>query len=104
MRDLLSTVTRPATNARPESCTTVESTNSQCPACSSPDLVEFIAEISLHFAGLARLNKGHIYVFPMVAVCLDCGTLQGTLSANDVQRIRESGQQPPTAPYDTTRS
>ena len=46
-----------APKRRRESRTVVESTNSLCPECPSPNLAEFIAEIGLHFHGLARLNK-----------------------------------------------
>jgi len=79
------------------SWTAMPSTNAYCSACSSSNLAEFIAEIGLHIRGLARLNRGHIFVFPTVALCLDCGLLQAILSADDLQRIRDSGERPANA-------
>jgi len=40
---------------------------------------------------------GHIFVFPTVVVCLDCGLLQAKLSEDDVHHITQSRQQPPSA-------
>ncbi|HYK59116.1 MAG TPA: hypothetical protein VEV85_06755, partial [Bryobacteraceae bacterium] len=72
-------------------------------SCSSPNLVELLAEIALHLPGLARLNMGHIFVFPEVVVCLDCGHLQAKLSADDLHLIQHPRlQSGPSILKDTT--
>jgi len=45
-----------------------------CKSCTSTRRVEFLGEICLHLqGGLETLDKPHIWLFPKVTVCLQCG-------------------------------
>jgi hypothetical protein len=44
-----------------------------CVACGSDQESKFTAEIAIHFPGLTGLNKPHVWVFPKLCVCLNCG-------------------------------
>ena len=44
-----------------------------CKACGSENLGKFMGEIAIHFRGLKNINKPHVWVFPEVVVCLNCG-------------------------------
>ena len=68
-------------------------TISHCKSCASFKLVELHAEICFHFPGLNGLKKDPILAFPKLAVCLDCGFVQSTLSIGDLRRIRESARE-----------
>jgi hypothetical protein len=52
--------------------------------------MEFLGEICLHFpGGLESLDKPLVWVFPEVAVCLDCGSAQFTVPEAELELIKE---------------
>ena len=44
-----------------------------CKSCSPENQKTFTAEMAIHFVGLMGLRKPIVWVFPEIAVCLDCG-------------------------------
>ena len=44
-----------------------------CKSCGSEKLAKFTAEIAIHFSGLKNINEPHVWVFPVLAVCSNCG-------------------------------
>jgi len=44
-----------------------------CQSCGSENTRKFGSEIGLHFAGMRGLERPIVFVFPEVAVCLNCG-------------------------------
>jgi len=44
-----------------------------CKSCHSENLRKFTGEIAIHFRGLRNINKPHVWVFPELVVCLNCG-------------------------------
>ena len=62
----------------------------QCQSCASWNLVRLSTEICLHFPGLSGLERGPIFVFPKLTICLDCGFLHSRLSAEELRPIKES--------------
>jgi hypothetical protein len=44
-----------------------------CKSCQSQNQREFNGEIAIHFPGLKGLDKPIVWVFPQLAVCLQCG-------------------------------
>jgi hypothetical protein len=48
----------------------------RCKSCGSEHLREFTAEIAIHFPGLKNIDKPHVWVFPAIFVCFDCGTTE----------------------------
>ena len=47
-----------------------------CKACASNNQSSFNSEIAIHFSGLEGLDKPIVWVFPKLAVCLECGSTQ----------------------------
>ena len=44
-----------------------------CKSCAGLNLKTFNSEVAIHFPGLNGLNKPIVWVFPKIAVCLNCG-------------------------------
>jgi hypothetical protein len=44
-----------------------------CKTCASENLRQFTGEIAIHLSGLKNINKPHVFVFPELVVCLNCG-------------------------------
>jgi hypothetical protein len=44
-----------------------------CPSCQSDNQEGFTAEMIVHFSGSDNLDKPGVWLFPKLAVCLDCG-------------------------------
>jgi hypothetical protein len=62
-----------------------------CKSCLSDRQLEFLGEICLHFrGGLEGLNKPVVWVFPKVAVCLDCGSAQFAVPDTELRSIQEN--------------
>ena len=61
-----------------------------CNSCASANLAEFDSEMNIHFPGLRSLDKPSIFVFPRIMVCLNCGSLRSTLSAEELRILRKS--------------
>jgi hypothetical protein len=51
-----------------------------CVLCGSGNLVEFAAEMIVHFRGLRNLDNPGVWMFPKLLVCLDCGFSRFTAS------------------------
>jgi len=62
-----------------------------CKLCMSHRQMELLGEVCLHFpGGLESLDKPLVWVFPQVAVCLDCGSAQFTVPEAELKLIKES--------------
>ena len=44
-----------------------------CKSCGSENLGKFTGEIAIHFHGLKNISEPHVWVFPELVVCLNCG-------------------------------
>jgi hypothetical protein len=62
----------------------------------------FSTEICIHFSGRENLDKPHVFEFPKVLVCLECGFASFrvsethlTLLADNVSTTRAEGRQDP---------
>ena len=60
-----------------------------CPSCGSTNLGKFEGEISIHVAGLEDLDRSPAWVFPKVAICLDCGNAQFTVPEAELRLLAE---------------
>ena len=61
----------------------------RCKSCQSTSQVELPAEIAIHFQGRQNLNTPHVFVFPDIAICLDCGSTKFTVPEAELRSIRE---------------
>lgn len=50
-----------------------------CIACGSEKRAKFAAEIAVHIPGLNNLDKPHLFVFPEILVCMNCGKAEFTV-------------------------
>jgi hypothetical protein len=60
-----------------------------CVRCDSGNQVEFPSEIAIHFSGRENLDKPHVFVFPKILVCLNCGFSGFVVSEKDLGLLRE---------------
>jgi hypothetical protein len=58
-----------------------------CRSCASENQTEFDAEINIHFSGRKNLDKAAVLVFPMLLVCLDCGSTEFALKETDLRLL-----------------
>ena len=59
-----------------------------CEVCGSANETKFGAEVNIHFSGPMNLDEPGFFVFPKLAVCLDCGFTQFTLPEGDLGLLR----------------
>lgn len=55
-----------------------------CKSCKSKNQSEFATEIAIHLPGL---NTPHVFIFPMVVVCLDCGFTEFSIPETELRRF-----------------
>jgi len=63
-----------------------------CRACGSNKRAEFPAEIAVHIPGPNHLNKPHLFVFPEILVCLNCGNAEFTVSESQLRALADEIQ------------
>jgi hypothetical protein len=66
-----------------------------CKSCQSQNQREFNSEIAIHFPGLKGLDKPIVWVYPKLALCLDCGFAGFTVPESETRLLKESAS--PTA-------
>ena len=59
-----------------------------CKGCRSEKLKDFTSEIAIHFPGLKGLDKPIVWVFPKLLVCLDCGSVEFVLPAEQLEQLQ----------------
>lgn len=64
-------------------------TTLSCKSCGSRNLGNFPAEIAIHFPGRRNLSKPHVFVFPELLVCFDCGIAQLAVPEGELGRLAE---------------
>ena len=63
--------------------------NSVCKSCLGVNLKTFNSEMAMHFPGRAGLNKPIVWVFPTIAVCLNCGFTEFVVPAHELRVLVE---------------
>jgi hypothetical protein len=61
-----------------------------CKSCGSENLGKFTGEIAIHFRGLKNINEPHVWVFPELVVCLNCGFAEFAVSETELRRLVKS--------------
>jgi hypothetical protein len=59
----------------------------RCRMCSSGNIVAFGGEVAIHFRGAKKIDLPTVWVFPELAVCLDCGTAQFTIPKPELRKL-----------------
>jgi hypothetical protein len=60
-----------------------------CRSCLSSEQREFPAEINIHFPPRQGLNKPALWVFPLLHVCLQCGSVEFALPAEQLRALAD---------------
>jgi hypothetical protein len=60
-----------------------------CKQCASDGQSLFTGEVAIHFPELKGLDKPIVWVFPKLAVCLDCGFAEFTVPESETRILRE---------------
>jgi hypothetical protein len=55
-----------------------------CKRCPSENQKRFSAEIAIHLPGM---STPHIFLFPMLLVCLDCGLTEFSIPETELRRF-----------------
>ena len=55
-----------------------------CEVCGSANETKFGAEANIHFPGPIHLDEPGFFVFPKLAVCLDCGFAKFTVPEREL--------------------
>ena len=63
-----------------------------CARCSSENLSQFSAEMNFHFPGWNGLEKPTVWVFPEVAVCLNCGFAEFSMPEGELRELAKGMQ------------
>lgn len=58
-----------------------------CKQCSSDNRSSFTSEVAIHFPGLKGLEKPIVWVFPKLAVCLDCAFAEFTVPVRELSAL-----------------
>jgi len=58
-----------------------------CRVCASANQRRFPTEIAIHLPGL---STPHVFLFPLVVVCTDCGFTEFSISETELPRLAES--------------
>jgi hypothetical protein len=56
-----------------------------CKRCASDKQSSFNGEVAVHFPGLEGLDKPVVWVFPKLAVCLNCGVTEFTVPEKELR-------------------
>jgi predicted nucleic-acid-binding Zn-ribbon protein len=58
-----------------------------CKSCGSENLGKFTGEIAIHSSGLKNINKPHVFVFPELVVCLNCGFAEFAVQETELRLL-----------------
>jgi predicted nucleic-acid-binding Zn-ribbon protein len=58
-----------------------------CKSCGSENLGRFPSEIAIHLSGLKNISEPHVWVFPELLVCLNCGFAEFAVPETDLRRL-----------------
>lgn len=61
----------------------------RCQSCGSGNLGKFTGELAVHFPGVQNIDKPHVWLFPELVVCLDCGLAQFTVPQTELLHLNE---------------
>ena len=60
-----------------------------CNSCGSVNQSKFKAEMAIHFPGLENIHKPVVWVFPELAICMDCGMAQFRVPKTELCQLTE---------------
>jgi hypothetical protein len=67
-----------------------------CKSCTSENRRKFASEIAIHFPGLKDLDTPHVFVFPTLLVCMDCGFTEFAIPETELFLLGKNATAPGT--------
>jgi hypothetical protein len=61
-----------------------------CKSCGSVNQEKFSAEMAIHFPELKDVDNPVVWVFPEIAVCMDCGTADLAVPEEELRQLQQS--------------
>jgi hypothetical protein len=61
----------------------------KCNSCGSANVASFCTEMAIHHAGRENLSKPHVWLFPELLVCFDCGVARLTVPEDKLRQLAE---------------
>ena len=58
-----------------------------CVSCASNNQSKFATEIAIHLPGL---TTPHVFIFPMIVVCLDCGFTEFSIPETELRLLSKA--------------
>lgn len=75
-----------------------------CERCGSSYRADFGTEVCIHVPGIENLTSPHEFVFPKLAICLECGSVAGfRIPDEQLGRLREHVKKPRNSHQDTAQ-
>jgi len=59
-----------------------------CKSCGSDSAGKFPAEIAIHFPGLKGLDKPHVWLFPTLVICRNCGYTELVIPEHELRLLK----------------
>jgi hypothetical protein len=56
-----------------------------CKPCASDNVQRFPTEIAIHFPYLKNIDRPHVFLFPELLVCLNCGIAEFAIPEAEVR-------------------
>jgi hypothetical protein len=63
-----------------------------CKSCSAYNLQSFSTEIAIHFPHLENLDRRHIFIFPKISICLNCGHAEFEVPEDELRVLAEDNR------------
>ena len=60
-----------------------------CQSCLSSERCEFSAEINIHFSGKEGLSRPTVWLFPLLQVCMQCGSAEFAISGAHLRALAD---------------
>jgi len=67
-------------------------------------MTEVSSEIAVHISGRENLDKPHVFVFPKVIVCLDCGFSEFSIAEPELRKLGSAMARDESLPPKSTPS
>ena len=60
-----------------------------CKRCGLDSLTELSSETAIHFPGPEGYKKPHVFAFPTLLICSECGFTEFMLTPSELEQIRD---------------
>jgi hypothetical protein len=69
-----------------------------CPSCRLLQKVQFNSEMAVHLPFSMHTSRTHVFLFPKICVCLNCGSAEFVVPKVELHRLATDEADAPSAP------